>query len=112
MVRYGPGLSARNRCEEDNLEDRAAMKFTIIAQQDCIYCAKARELLFNEGYEFDYVTLDNKPELKAFIKDLFPSVPVIFVRKGDGFPTLIGGYEDLKSWVAMRKYLVLPQLPY
>ena len=81
------------------------MKFTIIAQQGCEYCAKARELLFDEGYEFDYVTLDNKLELKDFVKDLFPTVPIIFARNGEGFPELLGGYEDLKAFIQFRKYM-------
>jgi glutaredoxin len=86
------------------------MKFTIIAQQGCEYCAKARELLFDHGHTFDYLTLDNKPEAKDLVRSIgFPTVPIIFVRKTDkGYPTLIGTYEDLKAFLSFNTYLKAP----
>ena len=83
------------------------MIFTIVAQQGCKFCAKARELLFDKGFEFDYVTLDNKPEAKDLIKSLgFPTVPIVFVKKTEkGYPVLIGTYEDLKNFIEYNGYL-------
>jgi glutaredoxin len=91
------------------------MYFTIIAQQGCEYCAKARELLFDHGHSFDYLTLDNKPEVKDFVKAIgFPTVPIIFASKQaksasskteKGYPTLVGTYEDLKSFLAFSSFM-------
>ena len=82
------------------------MKFTIIAQQGCEYCAKARGLMFDHGYEFNYIHIDNKPEYKELLKAIgFPTVPIIFVQKEEGYPSLIGTYEDLDTFINYRGYL-------
>lgn len=83
------------------------LKFTIVGTVECTFCQKAQALLTKEGYEFDYITLDNKPELKDFVKTIgFSTVPIVFVRKTEpGYPTLIGTYMDLVSFLAFRKNL-------
>ena len=85
------------------------MKFTIIAQQDCMYCDNARALLFYHEYEFDYITLDNKPDLRDLLMFIgFKTVPIIFVQKtAEGYPTLIGTYKDLKAYLEYRSYLTI-----
>lgn len=77
------------------------MKFTVIGKQGCVYCTKARDLLFDTDFEWQYRNIDNRPEVAELLKDIgFSTVPVIFMNiVGSKHPQLIGGYEDLKAYL-------------
>lgn len=63
----------------------------ILTKKKCIYCDKAKELMNKRNKKFVEFDIDDKPDLKEFMKanELF-TVPQIFEN---GF--MVGGYDDL-----------------
>lgn len=78
------------------------MKYKIYAKNDCPYCKKAKELLYERGNDVEYLVIGEDISLESFKKEVMhipvdqkTTVPQIFVGSG----LRIGGYEDLTSYL-------------
>jgi glutaredoxin len=76
--------------------------FKIIAWGECPFCIKAKALLIENGFEFEYCIVDHAPELLKHYKSIYDykTVPIVLYKFGeDGNETFIGGYTDLKEFI-------------
>lgn len=74
------------------------MKFTIYTTSTCPFCVKAKNLLKNNNFYFDEISLDDTKDRLNF-KQQNPNmktVPQIFLTV-DGKQEHIGGYIDLRK---------------
>jgi glutaredoxin len=72
--------------------------FMILAWGECPFCVKAKALLLQEGYEFEYIILDHAPSLLKNYKSIYDNetVPIIVYHNvEEGYEKVIGGYTDL-----------------
>ena len=78
--------------------------FTVYGTESSHYCAMAREILENNGQQYNYVEVTKSPEIqKAFFEktDYAKQVPQIFVDEPiRGYEVWVGGYDDLRAWLA------------
>lgn len=75
------------------------MKYIIYGQQGCNYCARARNLLIENGKSLSYINILNNPNARQFVveEEGHKTVPQIYKRDALGIMTHIGGYEDLQD---------------
>ena len=76
--------------------------FMILAWGECPYCVKAKALLLQEGYEFEYIILDHAPSLLSNYKSIYDSktVPIIVYHNVEqGYEKVVGGYTDLVKYL-------------
>ena len=75
--------------------------YTVYAWSKCPFCAKAKALLLEKGFEFQYIVLDHAPNLLSNYKSTYnmKTVPII-VYKDEGLQIeeTIGGYTDLVEY--------------
>lgn len=79
--------------------------FIIYGQPNCVWCERARQLLTSKGYTFEYHDITSEPKALAEFKFLFKearSVPQIATGLYDEVK-VIGGYEDLVSYLRVQK---------
>ena len=72
--------------------------FMVLAWGECPFCVKAKALLLERGYEFEYIVLDHAPTLLKNYKSIYDNgtVPIIVYHNvGEGYEKIIGGYTDL-----------------
>ena len=74
--------------------------FKIIAWGECPFCVKAKALLIEHGFQFEYVVVDHSRDLLNFYKSNYKqdTVPIIVYREGFD-EEFIGGYTDLKRYI-------------
>lgn len=69
--------------------------FTVYGREDCSYCRKAKSALNEYDVKFNYISLEDKPELREDLRSQgFDTIPAIFL---DGKE--LGGYEELEAWM-------------
>lgn len=72
------------------------MTYIIIAQNNCVFCDRATELLRSHNLHYTYYNLSDNPWLHALIKSAgHRTVPIIFTSEGKH----IGGYTELKEYI-------------
>ena len=79
--------------------------FMILAWGECPFCIKAKALLLQEGYEFEYIILDHAPTLLKNYKSIYDNgtVPIIVYHNvEEGYEKVIGGYTDLVKHIGER----------
>jgi len=83
------------------------MKFRLYTKADCPYCHMAVKLLADHQKAFECYALDAQPELLTEIKDTYhwQTVPLV-VEITAGQEKFIGGYNDLKEYLASGKQLL------
>lgn len=71
------------------------MKFVIYGTNTCPFCDKAKELLKQKGFEYDYIDIRTNDEGYDFIVNnlKLKTVPQIFYNDEK-----IGGYDDLVKY--------------
>ena len=72
---------------------------TVIGTENCMWCAKVKDLLSDHKIPFDVLTVPNKLSALEFHQlaedyGMSKTVPKIFDGK-----KLIGGYDDLLDWI-------------
>lgn len=69
--------------------------FTVYGREDCSYCRKAKNALIEYDVAFDYIPLEDKPELREELRSQgFDTIPAIFLYNEE-----LGGYEELEAWM-------------
>jgi len=70
--------------------------FIVYGKIKCGYCRKAAELLRNNGYDFEYYSMDEKLEHLAHLFTIYNwrTVPLILKVEGN-VEEFIGGHDDL-----------------
>ena len=83
------------------------MKFRLYTKRNCPYCQMAVTLLSENQQAFECYALDAQPELLTEIKQTYrwETVPVV-VEITEGQEKFIGGYSDLKEYLASGKQLL------
>ena len=72
------------------------MTYIIIAQNNCVFCDRATELLRSRSLHYTYYNLSDNPWLHTLIKSAnHRTVPIIFNSEGKH----IGGYTELKEYI-------------
>jgi ribonucleotide reductase alpha subunit len=80
-------------------------KFKIFTKFDCKYCKLSKMLLNNYNLEYDeeYITNDNKEDIKKYIFDNFnknvSTLPQIYYIENENIKEYIGGYEELLEYI-------------
>ncbi len=73
-------------------------RYTIIGKQKCVWCDRAKRLLTEKGFVYDYTEL-NATNVATYAllmqKAGLTTVPQIWYGE-----TYIGGYEDLAAFIA------------
>lgn len=75
--------------------------FMVLAWDECPFCIKAKALLLERGYEFEYIVLDHAPSLLKNYKSIYDNetVPIIVYHNiEDSYEKVIGGYTDLVKY--------------
>lgn len=75
--------------------------YTVYAWSKCPFCAKAKALLLEKGFEFQYIVLDHAPNLLSNYKSIYnmKTVPIIVYKDEDlQIEETIGGYTDLVEY--------------
>lgn len=79
------------------------MKYVVWTKDGCEWCVKAKEELDKRNLSFEVVEW-NTPELIEEFKSLgFRSFPQVFEINDDGKSTLIGGYQDLVTFLEEKE---------
>jgi glutaredoxin-like protein len=66
----------------------------ILTREGCSFCAKAKALLTERGYDYAEIPLDHKVRTKAVGAIAgAQTVPQVFING-----TLIGGWKELERW--------------
>ena len=70
--------------------------FLIYGKKKCGFCKRAVEWLRDNGYDFQYYSMDEKLEELQQLSTIYnwKTVPMIIQNK-DGQELFIGGYDDL-----------------
>ena len=69
--------------------------YTVITQQDCKWCTKAKDLLFERGLPFEVYPLEDH----RFLVDVFPKLKLKTVPQIWDRHIYVGGYEDLAKYL-------------
>ncbi|AHX01141.1 putative glutaredoxin [Nitrincola phage 1M3-16] len=74
--------------------------YTIYGMPNCTYCNLAKDVLTGYGVPFEYVNLQDEPEiLTAFREKGFRSVPQIYYGGDYQTGEYVGGYDQVKDHV-------------
>ena len=70
--------------------------FIIYGKIKCAYCDKAVSLLRSSGCDFEYHSMDHRPEELEYLSTIYnwKTVPLI-IEKVNGQEFFVGGYDDL-----------------
>lgn len=77
-------------------------QYLVLGRDNCSYCDKAKKLLTDLGFKFDYrdilsISLLDRQNLEEIAGDPFRTVPQIFTYNMGGALLYIGGYNELIS---------------
>ena len=75
--------------------------FEVYAWASCTWCAKAVNLLKENGFEFSLTLLDNSDTKHHEMKKAtgWETVPIVIVHRDNRDPELIGGFTDLSVFL-------------
>ncbi len=75
--------------------------FEVFAWARCPWCAKAVNLLKDNGFEFSLTLLDNSDTKHHEMKKAtgWNTVPIVIEHRISGDPTLVGGFTDLEAYL-------------
>ncbi len=70
--------------------------YIIYGKKKCAFCENAVKFLRNEGYDFKYVSMDNRLDELVHLSTIYNwrTVPLILEVDGE-IEQFIGGYDDL-----------------
>ena len=74
--------------------------YKIICWSECPYCLKAKNLMIEKGFQFEYCSVDHSRELLDHYKEVYKhnTVPMIIeLNTGDEREKIIGGYTEFKD---------------
>ncbi len=76
-------------------------QITIVSSSHCSYCHAAKNLLNQQGQDYDEIDLHEQPELakQLILKSGQRTVPQIFINS-----TSIGGYSELSELVNQQQF--------
>ena len=79
-----------------------AISFLVYGRSSCPYCVESTDLLGFAGIDYHFFDLEDDREFLEEVKEFYNQSTVPIVLKVDG-PTgivkLIGGCDDLRSWL-------------
>lgn len=79
------------------------MKYIVYGKDGCLYCVKAKDLLTNNGIDYDYVDVSvqaNRDELLSLAESFgvtVRTVPQIFFEVGEDIILYVGGFDELAN---------------
>ena len=83
------------------------MRAIVYSKTICPYCAMAKEYLREHGIEYTEVGFDDDDARQSMYDELGlvgrqRTVPQVFIIESDGKPRRVGGYDELRSDLAVR----------
>jgi glutaredoxin len=79
--------------------------FIVFGTPYCKFCKKAKKLLEQKEQKFNYIDLENEPDVllkdKLLEKNNFKTIPIVYVRIGYEIYKFLGGFSELEIYLKM-----------